>query len=274
MNTEQSVKLYHGITNIREDILEEAQCPPVPRKTRRWVRWVVAAACLCLIVGTAAALTTTEFGTRLIGLFTLGEDSDESGYRLGIGIERVSQKELTGAIQEVPEIIVQQYKDYEPYDSWFPGHWKERFSSSAEAREFVGYAGLKGLDWDLEEKWTTVSVLGDRDGNIQTVGLETCYEDGTIRMQAGSRLYTEYYDGELTAGVHSTNYIEFTESYYTTKNGKQCHIISGISDETGFLFLDGYLVEGGVLYHLHSIASRNVDDKETQELLRQWADQF
>ena len=103
MNTTQSVKLYHGITNIRAEILEEAQTTPVRAKKGHWVRWVAVAACLCLIVGTTAALTATEFGTRLIRSFRLGEDSWESGYELSIEINKISTKELTGAIQTVPE---------------------------------------------------------------------------------------------------------------------------------------------------------------------------
>lgn len=273
MNTEQSVKLYHGITNIREDILEEAQCPPVPRKTRRWVRWVAAAACLCLIVGTAAALTTTEFGTRLIRSFRLGEDSWESGYDLSIGIEKLSTKDLTGDIRDVPAQIKQQYQEHDIYSSWFPGSWQKRFSTSAEAREFIGYEGLKGLNWELEEGETTLRILGDSKGNIQTIGLETAYQVGDIRMQAFSRMYTEHYTEEITTGSRTTEYVEFTESFYTTESGKQCHMISGTAMESGVLCLDGYLVEDGVLYNLH-IAHQKEDEGPAKELLYQWAELF
>ena len=273
MNTEQGMKFYNGMTNIRPEIIEEAQCAPACKKKLRWVRWIAAAACLCLIVGTAAALTTTEFGTRLIGLFTLGEASDESGYQLGIGIERISEKELTGDIQEVSDIIVQQFEKYKPYSSLYPGSWRRSFPTSDEAQEFVGYEGLKALDWELEETEVEIRVLGDRKGNIQTVALESRYWENDIRLQAVSRLYTEHYDGELTAGVHTTEYVEFTESFYTTGSGKTCHMISGTPMESGYRCLDGYLVDGGVLYQLH-IAYFERDGQDAERLLRQWADLF
>ena len=38
--------------------------------------------------------------------------------------------------------IVRQYREYEPYSSWFPGHWRRTFSSRAEG---AGYIGLDGL---------------------------------------------------------------------------------------------------------------------------------
>lgn len=273
MNTEQSVKLYHGITNIREDILEEAQCVPVCKKKRRWVRWVAVAACLCLIVGTTAALTTTEFGTRLIRSFRLGVDSWESGYDLSIGIEKISAKGLTGDIRDVPAQIRQQYQERDIYSSWFPGSWQKKFSNSAEAREFIGYEGLKGLSWELEEGETTLRILGDSKGNIQTIGLETAYQVGDIRMQAFSRMYTERYSEEVTIGSRTTEYVEFTESFYTTQNGKQCHVISGTAMESGVLCMDGYLVEDGVLYNLH-IMYQEEDAEQAKELLYQWAELF
>lgn len=50
MSTQQCVKLYNGITNIKDYIIEEAQTAGVRRNPPIWVRWTAAAACICVIL--------------------------------------------------------------------------------------------------------------------------------------------------------------------------------------------------------------------------------
>ena len=50
MSEEQVKKLYNSMTNISEEIIEEAQTAKSRRKAPVWVKWGAAAACVCLIV--------------------------------------------------------------------------------------------------------------------------------------------------------------------------------------------------------------------------------
>ena len=50
MNSEKVQKIYNGITGIKEDIVEDAQCFLPKKKVRSWVKWSTFAACLCLAV--------------------------------------------------------------------------------------------------------------------------------------------------------------------------------------------------------------------------------
>lgn len=50
----KSEKLYDGITEIREDLIEQAENYQFRKKDgRTWVKWGAVAACLCLVVGLA-----------------------------------------------------------------------------------------------------------------------------------------------------------------------------------------------------------------------------
>ena len=50
---EREIRLYHGITEIDETILEEAE-GSMGRKPSRWKKWTAAAACLCFTAVMAA----------------------------------------------------------------------------------------------------------------------------------------------------------------------------------------------------------------------------
>lgn len=50
MKEDQVKKLYNGMTNISEEVIEEAQTAKPRRKAPAWAKWCAAAACVCLIV--------------------------------------------------------------------------------------------------------------------------------------------------------------------------------------------------------------------------------
>lgn len=49
MKEDQVKKLYNGMTNISEEVIEEAQTAKPRRKAPAWAKWGAAAACVCLI---------------------------------------------------------------------------------------------------------------------------------------------------------------------------------------------------------------------------------
>ncbi len=257
--------------------MEAAGREPVVKKRRR-AAWGVAAACICLLMGSAAAIAANGGGTWLMEVFTSqrepGSDYSESGYDLSVEIERVPMEALQGEIREVPELIRQQIREAEMTSSWFPGHWQRDFASRDEACDYIGFDGLmKRLDWDLEEQRTTLSVYGDPDGQLLQVRLESGYIEENIRLQCFSTIYTENDTGEIVIGSRTTEGVEFRESFYTTGRDKRCHMIESSALESGYLGLDGYVVDHGVLYQLH-IAYLEEDALRARELMYQWAGLF
>ena len=49
MKTEKAVKLYNSITNMKDEIIEEAQTVKLKRKNPTWVKWGAVAACLAVV---------------------------------------------------------------------------------------------------------------------------------------------------------------------------------------------------------------------------------
>ncbi|MCC8121760.1 MAG: hypothetical protein LIO42_07250 [Oscillospiraceae bacterium] len=248
-----------------------AQADAMPAGRRGRLKWPVIAACIgLLILGAVSAMAAGGFGTRLISSFT---GKQESGYSLSIELERISTDELTGDILEVQDIIKKQYEEFEVFSSSAPSQWGTRFETREEALTYIGLDGLKTLDWELEEQGTALSVCGNQEGQITSLTLETDYVEEQIRLYFFSDVYTENETGELSTGVAAAESVTFQESFYTTESGKQCHIIKGSAMESGYLCMDGYLVDGGILYTLH-IAYLSADASRAEELMNQWADQF
>lgn len=256
--------------------VEAADMIPSAKKRGR-IRWGAIAACICLLMGTITVMAVSGFGTKVIDFFTSrtepGSDYSESGFTLSVEIEKVPVDALKGKIREVPAYIKEQFASYKPHMSWYPGHWQKTFESRNDAYDYIEFDGLKRLDWDLEEGQTTLNVLGERNGNILSVMVETHYTVGDIRLQFSSDIYTENANDEITTGAVTSEYVEYTESFYTTKNNKVLHVIEGTALESGYMGMDGYLVENGVLYTLR-IAHLEKDTERAKDLLYQWADLF
>ena len=251
--------------------VEAAEAAPV-RKTGnlKRFRWAVAAACLCIILGTTTVLAATGLGTKLIRFFS---SPGESGYELSAELVKYPADVLAGEIREAPAAIRQQYAAYEPFMDRLPGSFEKTFGTREEACDYVGFDKIKRVQWAPREVQTVLYAQGTEQGDVTSVSVETQYADGDIRLQFFTNLYTENADGEITVLTAMTEKVGFTETFRNTTGGKTVHVIEQTAMESGFLSKDGYLVEEGILYHLH-LAYREKDAARAEELLMQWAELF
>ena len=274
MSGRPAEQLYHGLTNVREDFIEEAQqemlkSTTVKRKRKRG--FLPVAACLVLILGTISVFAAAELGVRL---FQKHSSSEESGYDIAVEIERKPMSHMSEDVREISNQIVEQFRTYEPYCNQYAGSWDQEFPSPAEAVEFIGLRELEMPDLGLEEDRTTVSVLGNPDGKIQQVSLCAEYHKGKIRVQSVAEVYTEHSAvPSIHTGISAMEEIEFTQRYYTTSHDISCLVMAGTPMKTGRVFQTGYLVKDGILYSLH-ISCEEENRQQVESLLRQWADSF
>lgn len=264
-------ELLEKMEGIDPAFVEAADTAPVQkiRKPAR-LRWAVAAACICILLGTVSVLAATGLGTKLIHSFT---SQKESGYELSAEIVKYPADALQGEIREVPDVIRQQFASYEPYMDWFPGSWEKAFGTRDDACDYVGFEKIKRLRWDLREEQTLLHVQGTEKGDLTSVSVETGYVSGDIRLQFFSDVFTENTEGDVTILTAMAEKVGFTETFCTANSGKTVHVIGQTAMESGWLSKDGYLVEDGILYHLH-IAYQQKDADRAEALLTQWADLF
>ena len=241
-------------------------------RLRRFYRipMAAAAAVLALLLLGCAVLAAGGFGTRLKSFF---HSDEESGYDLSVAVEKTPADALTGEVREAGDIILQQFRDYSVFESWYPGLWQTVFSTRDTACDYIGYDRLKRIDLGYDEQETVLDVLGNEQGQILSLSLETRYSAGEMNVQFFSQIYTENYDEEIVISDRTTESLEFEESFYSTAGHKQCRVIRSSAMESGYLCMDGYIVDDGIVYTLH-IAYRDDASEQAEKLLHRWADLF
>lgn len=267
--------LLELIERIDPAYIEEAEAIAKEKK-KVGIKAGLVAVCLCLVLGIVAVFAFGEVGTQVIKFFKTQEKEgavQESGYKLSAAVQKIPVSKLYGRIKEFPLIVMKQLEIHKAYDSWMPGYWMQKFTTRDAAYDYIGLEELKRLQWDLAEEETSLSVSGTEKGEIHEISVETRYRVGDIRVQFFTNIYTENYEGEVEFGTRSTEEIDFTESYYTTTKQKIMHIIEASPLESGYKGMDGYLVETGILYHLH-ISYLEKDIERARKLLEEWAELF
>lgn len=268
-------KLVHAMTYIDDQLIANAESAVHPQKCL--LRWSSVAACLILLLGTVTAVAATGLGTRLLEMFTSrsapGSDLTESGYTLQADIQKVPTSALSEDVNGVSQIIRQQFSSYSPYSSQSPSSWRKDFPSLSEAVLYIGLDSLRIPDLGLDEQSTSLTVIGSADGSLQTLGLETVYQVGRLRVQAYCHIYTEHYTGAVTYGTATTEDVTFQEALYATDGGLKYRVLTSTSLASGYESSDGILVRDGILYTLH-IAHLEQDQAQAEALLHHWAELF
>ncbi len=256
---------------IDEELLD-AELPK--RKWRgKTARILLAAACVCLVLGTVTALATGA-GTTLLAKFRKGEDGGfESGYDMAAQLTPFPEEALTGDIREVPAIIRRQIEEATPWSNQFPNTYYRVFDTAAQALKYVGLEELRPIRWDVEETGTTLSVFGGQRGEITSVSIMTQCQKGDVHLQTEAWLRTENDSADATFSVRTTEDVDYTEESFTAAGGFDCHVIRSTALESGFVTYDGHIIRAGILYTLHA-AYPPSEEAKADELLHTWADQF
>ena len=239
------------------------------------VKLAVAATAALLLLGGGVA-----YAAKLgILQFAKSEDKENPGFTLKVETERIKVEELTGEIQEV-EGFLRDYMAEEDYSQEFPS-WIKRFDTVEEARDYIGYAGMKETKVPGTVEEVNVRVFGDTDGKLGMVSLDVRAEEGDIYINESAVVFTQ--ESPITSygtGIrYSREYFERVESApdyrseeYTTASGKTAVFVYEEKVD-GNLWLVGALVDGAAYYEL-SLMYYPRDLERAKEILVQWCEQF
>ncbi len=272
-------KMLNAIGDIAPEHLTDVDSALPEKAKTKALRWGIIAACVCILLGSVTTVfATTELGTTIVSMFkadpSKGWGKTESGYRIEISINKVPTDTIKGQVLEAKDIIIRQYENYKPHMSRAPFHYQKRFDCREAALSYIESPIIKTYPFELEHSYTTLDVIGDKNGEIHDISVHTYYNrKDTVGVTQTAQLYTDKYKGDIITGVATLEGQEYSESYYTTSNNKRIHIIKSTPLQSGYEGLTGYLVEDSILYKLH-ISCQTEDNERAYALLTQWAESF
>lgn len=214
---EKAVRLFQGVTDVGDDLIEEAGAVRKRKKMTPW-RWGLAAACLCLaLLGTAGAVQF--FGVRIV-------NGDDGFIRLQGGIAYRPYDSLSDEIKATEDELVTR-----PFDSW------------PEVEDFIGVELMDNPVLDASPAENYHSVWDNVHGRFlvsTSVGLymvraSGCYEIGDVDINVECELFTDrmlalYEDhgetwDETFRGYRFPDGTALVQDAYTASNGLEAQIM-------------------------------------------------
>ncbi len=245
---------------------------------KKAMKWAVAATAALLLCGGGVA-----YAAKLgILQFSKSEDKTNFGFSLTTETERIAKEELTGQIREV-EGFLRDYMAQEDYRQTYPS-WIKKFETVEEARDYIGYAGMKKTVVPGTVEEVNVRVIGDTEGNLGEVSLFVRAEEGDISINETSAVFTEESPISIqgTGIRHGKDFFEavdlkpdYRSKEYVTASGKTAVFVYEEYEEGagGNRWMVGAVTDGAVYYEL-SLMYYPEDMERAEELLIQWCEQF
>lgn len=227
MKEQKAEKLFDGVTNVGDDLIEEAGTVQAQkrRKPAAW-RWGLIAACLCAaLVGTAVA--AQYLGVRIVD----GAGGDEGpDVWLEGGISYYPVDSLSEEVRELDDLC----------------YVGKRFDSWDEIEDFIGIDLMNNPVLDASPAHHYSYGVLRRDGapiirgrflalgsgSLTSIWAIGCYEIGEVNITVEGHLFTdrvaEVSDGwdERFMGLSFSDEEQVSWEGYTTPSGLEAHVVT------------------------------------------------
>lgn len=251
-NEEKAVKLFGGVTDVGDDLIEEAGTAQKRKKTASW-RWGLVAACLCAVLLGTAFAANPEAVVALINRLSIQFISgrDLGGYEVRGKIIEYSPEQFS------PELLALCEATKEPGSIILEtGTWEKTRIFVGGNIPFVepkGWSGeyrIKIFCEPPESGWkpTLVEAFSVWPGGGEVYTGRSAGTDSVVM-----RAYT-YFPGEsiFTFFDSPENGQEHVESY-TMPDGTEAEIImSRDAEDASLAICAGYFIKDGVLYEVRT----------------------
>ena len=255
--------IYEGISGIDPDLIEEAERHVfAARKTSKLLKWAAAAAIFLILGGVGAYAAAGGFSVKKLLL---------NGYEVSADISRIPMKRITGSVGEASEVIKEQFKNHQPFDSMFAGSFYQDVSSAEEATAYIGYDKLQipAFPYDHADIFQ-VAVVGDQTGRLSQIRIMRDCLTEKVSVQNEATLFTEHYDGNVfEIGSAGSGSYEMTE--FTTGAGHRCIVFESDAKNADRKGLTAYITTGDVVYMCHT-AFNTEDRAEAERIIHDWAE--
>ncbi len=228
---------------------------------------------LVLVIAAAVVLSVSALaaGVWQIRLLEMNSGDELSYYSIAAEVPRIPREDFSDAVYAAMEEIRQAFLECSPEDSWYPGDWRTYLDSWSACENFLGisltnpleesaleqgtYNGIafdSGLLYGKEEEThCLVRLIGNAEGIIQNVGVETGYVSGLNRLTLNISLWPEGSEWDMEHGAAwGEQFVTFQTEETATGSGQAVFLVTPSVLQGGYVSIDAYFVMGNGLYQL------------------------
>lgn len=270
--------LLQAMNNLDDEMIEKSM-RAAENKTR--VKAMRAKAVLKWSAVAAALLLSFGGGVAYAAKFGITRNAvNYPGYQLEITSRRAAEDEFSEEILAVKKELKKDIAASKESTEGKVFGWIRDFASVEDAVAFIGHSELKTVKVSGESDQTGVVVVGNDQAEILYVEyFSRCYlENNSFILSESARIYTDNATFKTFAGQNDTGLLEaqkakegYRDETYITPTGKEAVIMLPPNYMVGMI--DGYLVDGSVLYQLEIIYQAGGEEQAIQ-LMKEWLNQF
>lgn len=254
-------------------------------------KWAVAAVCSVCLVGGSAVFAASRLSWH-IGDSVDPHNPDANYYWVDFRPDQVSAdmfgEQVLAVVDGFQEEARKEAEGGIPHPDSVPRGWVKEFGTAKEALDFVRFDGLMDTalaDWNV---WhiTSLAVYGNQEGKLIKVGILSHYkigEEEKIYAATEAEIFTEdwCYDG-MGVGMPFERDVEDVQGKeYVTACGKTGLIMAPEYDGGGTYWMEGYMVEGEIVYSIHlyynskgDLEERGLAKDALMKVMHEWMEQF
>lgn len=275
--------LYEALSHVDPVMAEEAVRP---MRRRAWRRYLLTAACVCLLLAGGALAAEAIFGVQITGIFY---NERESGYRVlpelePYPAENFSSPSLTQALEEVR----QQYLEHQPEDSEFQGGYRFLGDTWGDCEEFLGISlpnplesaeGLSPLSSDAVplsryNAHCSIILTADASGNLGYVLVSTCYEMDAYKISLRVDFSVEGNGNDPELRVFYDGEADFDVDTYPLADGQKAALLTARKETMSYTKTTAYFVRADGIYTLSVWRSGTGHEEAVREKLCELLDLF
>lgn len=273
---------------MRIDAPEELRQRVMTIPSREWkprrLPKIAALAAAVVVLTAGAWAVETIWGVSVTEMVT-GEQ--ESRYEVSWLQEPYPSAAFSEDVAAAMEEVRRAYREYKPYDNWFPGHWQRRLDSWQEMEIFLGVSLSNPLEeqvWLTEASSSTMplteemrhcelNLQGNARGRLQEASLQAGYlaEEGRLALTVW--LFTEHSGQDSMTNIwpEVTDYVQ--DSYQMSDGQEALVMTAEPRREASYTAVEAYFLRDGGLYCLRAVGEKG-EEQATRQLLERALDCF
>lgn len=257
----RSEQILSAVGNISDELILQAMEPPKEKtKGARWVKYVAAAACLCLLLALPIVAARNDL---IVDFF-----ADMTGWSIR-SKDYFTDRDFSGEVRSLAKEKAGQsmylpMEDPEQAETFLGIEIPENPLLTEDIADQVHIEVEENGQMIRYDTPCLISLAFSEDGSVVAADTQTAYRYEQMHLYVLYRMPTEYAASLGGGGIGVQNADTAQLQTYTTASGREC-AVSCTTDENGICSGRGYTVVDSVLVELSLVGRAEEDIRQVIE---------